>query len=201
MSIFTSFLIMFPITTYLGVIFLRITAWCFVYRDTSHIFGGAGSTFAITTGLIVAVAAIIYFIIRPFETVVRKIRNEGYVPTYEDKKICLSSYRKFIIAVIVGNVIGFIIGQSTSTIVESILGINPINPPLFGICLAQSIGVGANCALIIICGINELLGKYRVMLDIKSTKGFENFTNASIRYHKPGNPDRKHLKKEHGQPS
>lgn len=178
---FTSILIMFPITTYTGVIFLRIFAWCFIYHDPSHIFGGSGSTFAITTVLILIIEIIIYFIIKPFDKMIEKIKKENYKPTDEEKKKCLSSYRKFIIAIVIGNIIGFIVGQSSSTIVEAILGLTEFNPYLFGICLAQSIGVGANCALVIICLVNELMANYRVLLDIKSIKGFEKNKNASIR--------------------
>lgn len=181
MSIFLSFLIMFPLVTYIGVFFLRITAWCFVYRNPIHIIVGSGSTFMITTGLIAVVALITYFNIRPFDKVIKKIKNEGYVPTEDEKKKCLASYRKFIITVVVGNIIGFIIGQSSSTIVEALLGINPIQPYLFGICFAQSIGVGAVCALISICIINELMGRYRVFLEIKMIRGLEKYRNASIR--------------------
>lgn len=181
MSIFSAFGIMFPLVTYLGVIFLRITAWCFIYRNPVYIFKGSGSTFLITTGLIAAVAFICYRIIRPFDSTIKRIKTEGYVPTDDEKRKCLSSYRKFIIAVIVGNIIGFIIGQSTSTIVEAVLGISSLNPFLFGMCLAQSIGVSGVCALITICAINELMGRYRVLLKIQNLEGFEENKNASIR--------------------
>ena len=180
MSIFLSFLIMFISLTYLGVLTLRINAWTFVYCDTSHILGGSLSTFLITTALIAIVAVIEYFIIRPFDRTIRKIKEEGYRPSPDEVKKCLGSYKKFITTVVVGDIMGFIVGQSATTVVEAIMGINTVNLYLFGICMAHSIAIGFTCVMIIVCSINEVMGQKRKFLEIKSLEGMDGYRTGNV---------------------
>lgn len=175
MSIFWSFLCIFWPLTYIGITYLRIFAFSFIYRNPQYILGDSAQTYIIATGLIVIVAVVAYIVIKPFDECIKKIKADPfYKPTLDEKKKCAASYKKLLITTIIGDVMGFVVGQSASTLVEHFSGVQKLNPGLFAICLSEGIGVGAICALIVVCFINSsIMGKYREMLEIQSMDGFE----------------------------
>ena len=174
MSIFTSFILILLVLTFIGVTFLRVVQFTFIFRIPVYIFKDSIMSYSITAGLVLFVAIAAYFATRDFDKTVKRIKNEpGYVPDYPTVLKCLSCYKKLNITILIGNCIGFMIGQSMSTIVEAIKGINPINPYIFTLNLILSSCVGANNAFFQITKMNEIMGNYRKLLNIQTLSGYE----------------------------
>ncbi len=137
-------------------------------------------SYSITAGLVLFVAIAAYFSTRDFDKTVKKMKSEpGYKPDYTVITKCLSCYKKLNITILIGNCIGFMIGQSMSTIVEAIKGINPINPYIFTLNLILSSCVGANNAIFQICKMNEIMGKYRLMLEIHTLDDYKQYRDLA----------------------
>ncbi len=174
MSIFTSFILILLILTFIGVTFLRIVQFTFIFRIPVYIFKDSIMSYSITAGLVLFVAIAAYFSTRDFDRTIKlKKADPNYEPDYPTVLKCLACYKKLNITILIGNCIGFMIGQSMSTIVEAIKGINPINPYIFTLNLILSSCVGANNAFFQITKMNEIMGNYRKMLNIQTLSGYE----------------------------
>ncbi len=166
MSLFAGFISVFVSSTYLGVLFLRWFALEFIYNDPGVMWSGSFVTIAVTTVLLLVVSVAIYFVSRPFERILHLIRAESYIPTNEEKKLCLGCYNKIIALTIVANLIGFFIGQIVIVVLGFVMDKTEFIASRVFMIVAQSVGFGMITAACTILGINNHLVGMRRYLNI-----------------------------------
>ena len=112
MTVFLSYALLLSIVTEVSVLFLRFFALDFIYNSPEEMFiGGFGINMAVSIVLLLVVLIIAWFFCKPFDQILKKIKNEGYIPTEDETKKCLDTYRKLNILTISANFIGFFVGQ------------------------------------------------------------------------------------------
>ncbi|MCR5763707.1 MAG: hypothetical protein K6G00_10045 [Treponema sp.] len=75
----------------------------------------------------------------------------------EDAVKCIEAYRKFDVAIAIGEGIGFFLGSGSTAVVESLTGVEKFNPMLFIIIVLQSIGVGFICYTLVVFRIKRII--------------------------------------------
>ncbi|MBR1912764.1 MAG: hypothetical protein IJ828_10480 [Treponema sp.] len=157
MNIYRSFLKYVIASTYCGVFFLRIFHYGFIYRRPENIILGCIPTVVITAFLILVVCICEYRILSPFEALVNRAKRNGEKMSDEDAVACIEAYKKFDVAIAVGEGIGFFLGSGSTSVVEALTGYEKFNPLLFFIIVAQSVGVGFICYTLVVFRIKRLL--------------------------------------------
>lgn len=157
MNIFSSFLKLVIPTTYLGVFFLRVFHYGFIYNRPLAIITGCIPTVFITAFLILIVVLLERKILLPFEDAVVRAQESGIKMSESDAVRCISAYKKFDIAIAIGEGTGFLLGASSTAILESLTGHVKFDFLLFVIIVAQSVGVGFLCYTIVVFRIKKIL--------------------------------------------
>ncbi len=156
MNIFSCFLKYVIPTTYAGVFFLRIFHYGFIYRHPASILADCLPTVLITASLIFIVCIAEKKILTPFEQVIQRLKNEKGKAKEADAVTCMKAYKKFDLAIAIGEGIGFLLGSSSTAIIESLTGVSKFDPLLFIIIVAQSVGVGFICYTLIIFRVKKI---------------------------------------------
>ncbi len=176
MTVFATFVIVLLVVTYASVLTLRWFALEFIYNDVAAMWGGTLPNIMVASLLLLIAVAIGYFISKPFDQILKKIKEEGRRATDEEILVCLKSYKQIIALIIAANVIGFFIGQ----IIIVWLGIaNGTNDYYFSrvfLVIAQAMAFGGVSAITAIKVVDYLLSKKRQMLGISSTEGYKGRT-------------------------
>lgn len=145
MTTFKFFVPLIFTTTYLGIFFLRVFHYGFIYERPSAIIFECIPTVSISFFLILGCAIVEKPILARFDKVIRKGKKDKASITKEDVAIAMDSYKKFDIAIAAGDAIGFLLGAGSTAILESLKGIAPFEPLVFLIIELQSVGVGFLC--------------------------------------------------------
>ena len=145
MSIFKKFNILIFLTTYTGIFFLRVFHYGFIYRNPVHIITGCVPTVSISFFLIMACILAERPILRRFEQIIAKGRKDRNRLTEKDIADCWACYKKFDIAIAIGDAVGFLLGAGSTAIIEAANGTAPFVPSIFIIIELQSVGVGFLC--------------------------------------------------------
>ena len=140
MTTFRFFVPLIFATTYLGIFFLRVFHYGFIYARPKAIIAECIPTLLISTLLIVTCAIVEKPILERFEKVIRKGRKDKKSLTKQDIACAMDSYKKFDIAIAVGDAVGFLLGASSTAIIEAVKGIAPFEPVIFLIIELQSVG-------------------------------------------------------------
>ncbi len=154
MNIFASFVKCVIPTTYLGVFFLRVFHYGFIYRRPASIVIDCVPTVLITAFLIFLVCLAEYKILSPFEEAIRRAKKGG--KEENDSIACIKAYKSFDIAIAIGEGTGFLLGSGSTAIIESLTGTTQFNPILFVIMVAQSIGVGFICYTLVVFRVKKI---------------------------------------------
>jgi uncharacterized coiled-coil DUF342 family protein len=158
MNVFNLFVTVLFSTTYLGVFFLRVFHYGFIYQKPQEIISGCVPTVCITFFLIIGVILVEKPILRRFEAIVAKGRKDRSSLSEGDIADCMACYRKFDVAIAAGDAIGFLLGAGSTAIISSLKGVSPFSPLTFALIELQSVGVGFLCYT-----INVFLVKKRLM--------------------------------------
>ena len=171
MSIFLSFILMLiPVST--GTWFLvRGFTHAFVYRDIG-IWNGVLAPASVLVIFVALACVVAYYIIKPFDEVISRIRKKGEMPTNEEKSKCLAVYRKIVVMLFALNFFGFIVGQVVVALVRdaSDSATSSIIHTIAAILYATSAGMMA--AGIETLGFNEILAPFRRLLQIHTVESF-----------------------------
>lgn len=173
MSIFISFISITFLVTYICVILLRWFALEFIYSNPSVMWSGIGLNLGVATLLLVIMAIIGYFISKPFDKTIEKIKKEARLATEEEIKVCLSSYRGIILLVRIANFIGFFVGQVVIVIIGILNGSNEFIPSRVFFVIAQAIGFGLISSISTTRLIDFILNSKREQLQIRSIVGLQ----------------------------
>lgn len=157
MNIFRSFLKYVISLTYCGVFFLRIFHYGFIYRRPSSIIFDCAPTVCITAFLILIVCICEYRILAPFEKLIEQAKKSGNKMSEEESVKCLEAYKRFDLAIAIGEGTGFFLGSGSTAVVEALVGYEKFNPLLFVIIVAQSVGVGFICYTLIVFRVKKVL--------------------------------------------
>lgn len=157
MTTFRFFVPLIFATTYLGIFFLRVFHYGFIYARPKAIIMECIPTLLISTFLILACIFVEKPILRRFEKVIHKGKKDKKSLTKEDVAVALDSYKKFDIAIAAGDAIGFLLGAGSTAILESIKGLAPFDPVIFTIIELQSVGVGFLCYTLNVFLVKKIL--------------------------------------------
>ena len=174
MTTFRFFVPLIFATTYLGIFFLRVFHYGFIYERPSAIIFECIPTVAISFFLIVSCALVEKPILSRFDKVIKKGKKDKASLTKEDVATALDSYKKFDIAIAAGDAIGFLLGAGSTAILEAVKGISPFEPLVFIIIELQSVGVGFLCYT-----LNVFLTKKILMTNKMREVGIEVSNNLS----------------------
>ena len=123
MTVFISYSLMLVLTTIVGVLVLRYFTLAYIYDTLANMWSGSFTSLLGISFLLLAIGLFIaYRITKPFDKVIKSIKEQGYTPTEQDCKKCLSCYKKLIILTIIENAVGFFIGQTLGTIISILAG-------------------------------------------------------------------------------
>ena len=145
MNTFKRYFITICASTYAGVFFLRIFHYSFIYEKPSKIILGCVPTVFITLGLILICSIFQWPLLNKFDRIKKKKKKNPASITKKDINFCLEAYKKYDIIIIVAHVVGFLIGAGSTSIIESLKGINPFNPITFTLIEVQSVATGFMC--------------------------------------------------------
>ena len=157
MKVYRSFLTLIFLTTYLGIFFLRIFHYGFIYERPSAIILECVPTVSISFFLILACALVEKPILRRFERLVYKAINKKESLSQSEVQECWDCYKKFDIAIAAGDAIGFLLGAGSTAIIEAAKGIVEFDPVIFVIIELQSVGVGFLCYTLNVFVIKKLM--------------------------------------------
>ncbi|WP_407427558.1 methyl-accepting chemotaxis protein [Treponema sp.] len=150
MTAFRFFVPLIFISTYLGIFFLRIFHFGFIYERPGAIIFECIPTISISFFLILGCVIAEKPILSRFEKVISKGKKDKNSITQEDIATAKSSYKKFDIAIAIGEAIGFLLGAGSTSIIESAKGIVPFDPIIFIIIELQSVGTGFLCYTLVV---------------------------------------------------
>ena len=180
-NVFRFFVTILYATTYLGVFFLRVFHYGFIYQRPSAILGECIPTVSITFFLILGCILVERPILRRFQEIIAKGKKDKSSLTEEDISDCMACYRKFDIAIAAGDAIGFLLGAGSTAIIEAIKGIAPFNPLTFTLIELQSVGVGFLCYTINVFLVKRLLMTRMIReVGIRISDNLSNTLNISV---------------------
>ena len=175
MTVFLSYAVLLSVATEISVLFLRFFALDFIYNSPEEMFiGGFAINIIVSVFLLVIALIIAWFICRPFDQTLKKIKTENYSPTEDEIKKCLDTYRKLNILTISANFIGFFVGQvyivwdgirtgrADYILVRAIL------------IVVQAVAFGGISCMSTVNGLDSILAKPRSLLKIQSVANLKN---------------------------
>lgn len=173
MNVFTTFVAFMAPSTFITFFLLRYYALAFIYFMPETMFSGSWIS-AFSVFIILALAAIIiaYFVTKPFNIIIKKIKEENYIPTLEETKTCLNCHKSLVILDITVITLGFFIGQIIVTYMAIKAGRHENDTVQTVLILAQAFSFGAMCALVTLKGLDSKLAEFRRLLRIKSLDDF-----------------------------
>ena len=173
MTVFATFVIVLFAVTYASVLMLRWFALEFIYDEIEVMWSGTLPNIMVASLLLFVAVAIGYFIAKPFDQIIKKIKEEGRKATQEEIGLCLKSYRGIILLIIIANVIGFFIGQIIIVYIGIANGSNVYYFSRVFLVIAQAMAFGGISAITSIKLVDYLLIKKREMLEIGSIVDFK----------------------------
>ena len=172
MSLFSLFSLLTFVSTYAGIFFLRVFHYGFIYETPAAIVLESVPTVVISFFLIVTVILVERPILRRFSDIIEKAGREAL--TDGDIEDCRNCYKKYDIAIAIGDAVGFILGTSSTAIIGAVKGTAPFSLPVFIIIEMQGIGMGFLCYT-----LNVFLIKRLIMTRAMQEAGIEVSGNLS----------------------
>ncbi len=174
MTVFFSYSLMLVLTTIVGVLVLRYFTLAYIYDTLANMWSGSFTSLLGISFLLLAIGLFFaYRITKPFDKVIKSIKDDGYTPTEHDCKKCLSCYKQLIILTIIENAAGFFIGQTLGTIISILAGRHQFVPIQTTLILLQATSFGMLSAIITINGLDSQLSKFRQVLRIHSLENYK----------------------------
>jgi len=174
MTVFISYSLMLVLTTIFGALILRYYTLAYIYDTLANMWSGSFTALLGISFLLLGIGLFIANrISKPFDKIVKSIKTDGYIPTEQDCKTCLSCYKKLIILTIIENAAGFFIGQTLGTIISILAGRHQFVPMQTFLILLQATSFGTLSAIITINGLDSQLSKFRQVLRIHSLENYK----------------------------
>lgn len=159
----------------IGALILRWHQLALLYRSMDRYFAGIGTTLGTVALLVGIVAVYIARVLKPMKTLAEKIQS-GEKADEDDRNLATKTYRKIRLIVMAENIVGFIIGQISVSVIDFITGNYPYIPSRFAIIVVQAVCFGIIVSLYEIYYFDLLFLPYRESLQIHSLNP-ENHSN------------------------
>jgi len=181
MSVFLIYSLLLIAINLICVLGLRYFGLAFIYNEAYRMFGaGFVSAVLLSVILLLIFCAVAYFVSKPFDTILKKIKNENYKPTEDEIKICLGSFKKLNILTIIAALFGFFIGQLIMVIRGVKTGLYDADINRIALVILQAIGFGALGAISTINGLDRYLAPLREKLKLRSISQFKKQQGMNI---------------------
>lgn len=151
----------------IGALILRWHQLALLYRSMDKYFVGIGTTLGAVALLVGIVAVYIARVLKPMKSLARKIQS-GEKADENDRNLATKTYRKIRLIVMAENIVGFVIGQISVSIIDFITGNYPYIPSRFAIIVVQAVCFGIIVSLYEIYYFDLLFLPYRESLQIHS---------------------------------
>lgn len=151
----------------IGALILRWHQLALLYRSMDKYFVGIGTTLGAVALLVGIVAVYIARVLKPMKSLARKIQS-GENADENDRNLATKTYRKIRLIVMTENIVGFVIGQISVSIIDFITGNYPYIPSRFAIIVVQAVCFGIIVSLYEIYYFDLLFLPYRESLQIHS---------------------------------
>lgn len=161
------FFITFVLCTFGGTFTLRWLALDFLYRTMDSFVSGISATIISSLALSVGFSFVLYYWLYKIELIGKKVNKTGVVEE-ADKKFVLSCFKIVKIVVVIANMIGFFFGQLICMVLDFKAGVLPYEFSRALIIMIQAILVGIIAAEYEIYYLDNLLGPYRNLLQLRS---------------------------------
>ena len=171
MSITKRFLPVVFCGAFAGTLTLRWLALEFLYRLMPDFWTNIGSSILATAALACVVGVIISIFLKPIEVITKRISQTGEVKE-NDREVVVTAYKKVSIAVVIQNVVGFIVGQLLVMVLDVKNGVVPYQLSRLVIIMIQATCVGSIAAMYEIYYLDTLFSSCRQMLNIHSMNAF-----------------------------
>lgn len=178
-NIFVRFVPMTLIGGYIGALSLRWQQLTLLYRTPEQYFVGIGTTLAAVTVLAVLFGILFAKILSPLNDLGKRIQN-GDTFTDQDSILAGKINMKINIAVFIENSLGFIIGQTSVSIIDFVLGNFVFTPSRFLIIIIQAVCIGTIISLYEIYYFDLLFIPFREKLQIHDIKTYGQKHNRPI---------------------
>ncbi len=132
-------------STYIGVFFLRIYHYGFIYENPGKIIKGCLPTVLITLALILICSLFQWPLLNNFDEIIEKGKKTRDSITKKDIARLNKIYRNYDIIIIVAHIIGFLIGAGSTALLEAKKSGQPLNPITFTLIEMQSLATGFMC--------------------------------------------------------
>lgn len=163
------FFIAFSLATIGGALTLRWLALDFLYATMPDFLPGIAGTLISSSALAISFSLVLYYWIHKIEKVGKKVQKEGVV-TDEDKKTVLVFYKRLKYLIMFENVCGFFIGQLVCMVLDFKNGVLPYEFSRALIIMIQASLVGVIAAMYEIYYLDNKLGPYRKLLQLRSVR-------------------------------
>ena len=180
-SIITRFVPLTLLGGYIGALSLRWQQLTLLYRTPDQYFKGIGTTIGAVTILAFIFALIFLKILSPMNELGKRIQN-GEAVSEKDSILAGKVNKKINICVFIENSIGFIIGQTSVSVIDFINGVYVFTPSRFAIILLQAVCIGTILSLYEIYYFDLLFIPFREKLQIHDIKTYGRKHNRPIAY-------------------
>ena len=158
---------------------MRVFARNFLYHKP--FWEGIGPTLGVTFFMLIISSIIAYKLTKPFDTVLKRLKNGGEKPSHEEKIKCISSYNKIKLLIFVVHFVGFLGGQVGVALIDMATGKTQLAPLGLTILSLHSISVAAVFSLMTLYSFDELIcAPARELLEIRDVKGFEKYKHKNV---------------------
>ncbi|MCQ2597336.1 MAG: methyl-accepting chemotaxis protein [Treponema sp.] len=165
-SILASYLLTFIPIAYIGVLYLSWIQVAYMHCSPETYLAGLKITLSVATVLVICVSIAAAYVVKPFNKIVQVLQKEKRKSTDEEKKIVISTYSKLNYITLIGCVLGFLVGNTVSTLIKIKSGSIPGEPVRIIFAVIHSISFGVMVCFYIMYITNENLKKYRKLLQI-----------------------------------
>lgn len=170
-NLYLSFIPVTLICGYIGALSLRWHQLSLLYRTIDQFFVGIGTTLASVTLLGLLFAAFFIRALKPMNTLRQKV-EEGKPVTSEDSIMAGKAHSRVKLFVFIENTIGFIIGQTSVSVIDFMTGTYVFTPSRFAIIIAQAICIGTIISLYEIYYFDLVFIPFREELKIHDIKTY-----------------------------
>lgn len=166
------FAILFTACCFIGVLLLRFYAMFYFYRTAEKFIPEIGGTIIATAALCAIFLCIMVPLLRKFDNTTDKLRR-GESVSLKERQDAMKVYSKVVICIVIGNLLGFVIGQVAVMTSDFMAGRLPYIFSRSAVIVFQAIAIGASCAFYEAYLLNYYMLEPRRLLNIESLDGFD----------------------------
>lgn len=179
MKTLRKYLISFVLLSFAGGLYLRWFQLTYFYRIQETFFSGIATTLISITALMIILCIIDSIFLKPFVSAITKIKNGESLSESEYQK-AISSIKKIDTACVIGNAIGFVIGQVLASTLDIINGVVIAVPSKLAFIFFEAVLVGTCLSLYETTLLTRFMYKDYKLLKMHTTDRLKKEPSLSI---------------------